>query len=186
MGLDMYLEAKRTYYNTDWVKEKERKTAIQIREAIPEIKNIDTGNLNYTGVKIEVGYWRKANAIHQWFVENCQDGEDNCEEHYVKRENLKSLLKTCKEIIKESKLKDGKITNGYTIKDGTQVPILEDGKCVENPEIAEKLLPTTRGCFFGSTDYDEYYINDIKRTIKIIEECLKLPDKWSIYYRSSW
>ena len=26
----------------------------------------------------QVGYWRKANQIHNWFVENVQDGEDDC------------------------------------------------------------------------------------------------------------
>ena len=26
----------------------------------------------------EVGYWRKANAIHGWFVRNVQNGKDDC------------------------------------------------------------------------------------------------------------
>lgn len=27
----------------------------------------------------EIGYWRKANHIHKWFVDCVQDGEDDCE-----------------------------------------------------------------------------------------------------------
>ncbi len=30
-----------------------------------------------TTIREEVLYWRKANAIHQWFVENVQGGEDH-------------------------------------------------------------------------------------------------------------
>jgi len=40
----------------------------------------------------EIGYWRKANAIHAWFVENVQDGDDNCNGHYVDKEDLQDLL----------------------------------------------------------------------------------------------
>ena len=31
------------------------------------------------GQEVCVAYWRKANAIHSWFVENCQDGVDECQ-----------------------------------------------------------------------------------------------------------
>ena len=47
--------------------------------------------LNYEHNR-ETGYWRKANHIHQWFVENIQDGNDDCREYYVPRERLKELL----------------------------------------------------------------------------------------------
>ena len=32
---------------------------------------------------VEVAYWRKANAIHGWFVYNIQDGVDDQNEYYV-------------------------------------------------------------------------------------------------------
>lgn len=35
-------------------------------------------------------------------------------------------------------------------------------KVLENRENAEKFLPTTSGFFFGSTEYDEYYIKDVE------------------------
>ena len=36
----------------------------------------------------EVGYWRKANQIHKWFVDNVQDGVDDCGEYKVTKEQL--------------------------------------------------------------------------------------------------
>lgn len=47
----------------------------------------------------EIGYWRKANAIHRWFVENCQDGIDNCATYYVGYDDLARLKNICIKII---------------------------------------------------------------------------------------
>ena len=46
----------------------------------------------------EVGYWRKANQIHGWFVDNVQNGIDNCQEFEVSLTNLKGLLETCERV----------------------------------------------------------------------------------------
>ena len=46
-------------------------------------------------------YWRKANAIHNWFVANVQDGEDNCQPHHVSREQLVELKGICKEVLED-------------------------------------------------------------------------------------
>lgn len=43
-------------------------------------------------------YWRKANQIHRWFVENVQYGEDDCHEYEVTREQLHELKKVCEEV----------------------------------------------------------------------------------------
>jgi hypothetical protein len=43
--------------------------------------------------------WRKANAIHGWFVRRCQGGEDNCKEYYVSREQLQELVELCHEAL---------------------------------------------------------------------------------------
>lgn len=65
---------------------------------------------------------------------------------------------------------------------------MEDGKYVKDPSVAEELLPSTSGFFFGSTDYDEWYIDDIKRTIDIITKVLETTDfeTQMLYYCSSW
>ena len=62
------------------------------------------------GIVENVGYWRKANAIHKWFVDNVQDGIDDCDYHNeVTKEILEDLLDTCEKVIANSKLIDGKI-----------------------------------------------------------------------------
>lgn len=50
-------------------------------------------------IKKEVAYWRKANAIHQWFVEECGDGVDECQEMYVDKDKLKELLELCERVL---------------------------------------------------------------------------------------
>ena len=116
----------------------------------------------------EVGYWRKANQIHNWFVDKVQDGEDDCEYHHeVTKEILEELLDTCETVLASCEL---------------------DGKYIKNPSVAMELLPTTSGFFFGGTDYDEYYVNDIKETIDIVTKVLETTDfeKEMVYYVSSW
>ena len=137
----------------------------------------------------EVGYWRKANQIHNWFVDKVQDGEDDCEYHHeVTKEILEELLDTCETVLASCELVDGKIKNGEHMEDGNWIPIMEDGKYIKNPSVAMELLPTTSGFFFGSTDYDEYYVNDIKETIDIVTKVLETTDfeKEMVYYVSSW
>ncbi len=38
--------------------------------------------------KLNVAYWRKNNAVHKWFVDNLNNGEDDCQEYYVPRGHL--------------------------------------------------------------------------------------------------
>lgn len=47
----------------------------------------------------EVMYWRKANAIHNWFVQNVQEGVDDCGTYPVTKEQLQKLLSVCLEIL---------------------------------------------------------------------------------------
>lgn len=121
--------------------------------------NVDLGQGSFTinGVCIDAGYWRKANMIHQWFVENVQDNEDDCRIYHVSRESLKTLYNLCCEIYKD-----------------------------KNANKAQELLPTQSGFFFGSTQYDDDYFEDIKLTIDIIDKALKLDERWEFYYQSSW
>lgn len=43
-------------------------------------------------------YWRKANAIHKWFVDNCQNGNDDCESYEVSIDQLKTLINVCERV----------------------------------------------------------------------------------------
>jgi len=115
----------------------------------------------------EVGYWRKANHIHAWFVNKCQDGIDECQETVIPKEKLEELLDTCKKVADPT---------------GASLPM------AIRESIAESLLPTQEGFFFGGTDYDEGYFHDIKDTIEIIERVLGETDfdVEEVIYQSSW
>ena len=136
----------------------------------------------------EVGYWRKANAIHKWFVDNIQDGEDDCGYYEVAPEQLEELLNICNLIKQKCIMKKGKIANGYRFENGKEVPIMEDGEYIENPEVAAKYLPTQSGFFFCGTEYDQWYIEDIESTIEILTNVLKETDfdNQMVVYTSSW
>lgn len=143
----------------------------------------------HTEISENVMYWRKANAIHQWFVDTVQNGEDDCDIHdEVTEELLTELRDKCATILENCVMMQGKVANGYTCEGGKWKPILEDGMFVANPEVCEEELPTTSGFFFGSTNYDQWYIDDIRETYEACERILKETDfeTQALYYCSSW
>jgi hypothetical protein len=54
--------------------------------------------------------------------------------------------------------------------------------------LSDAILPTKSGFFFGNTEYDEYYYNEVKYTIEILEEIIKKhnPKVDNYIYSSSW
>lgn len=68
MGLDMYL-TKRI-----WVGSDERAKA-----TITGVEGVKADRVKF--IMEDAGYWRKANAIHRWFVDNVQHGDDDCREY---------------------------------------------------------------------------------------------------------
>jgi len=150
MGLDMYLE-KRTYVKQWDHQSAEEKHEVAVTKG-GQPTNIDPKKIKY--IIEEAVYWRKANQIHHWFVENVQNGVDNCGEYYVGSEKLTELLELCKKVEADHSL-------------------------------ADELLPSASGFFFGGTDYDEWYYNDITNTIAILEEALE-DEHGDFYYSSSW
>jgi len=96
MGLDMYLSAKRYLSPYD---EKDILISNKIREAAGE-----TFDLSVKFLRFEAAYWRKANAIHKWFVNNVQNGKDDCQEYEVATEQLQELLNTVNQVLKENEL----------------------------------------------------------------------------------
>lgn len=96
MGLDMYLSGKR--YLSKYLNE----TDSDKINTINEIFGIDGDEEKDYGVeeiKFRLAYWRKANPIHKWFVDNCQNGIDECQETWVKRDKLVELLDVCKTVL---------------------------------------------------------------------------------------
>lgn len=89
MGLDMYLS------RTTYVKQWEFQTPAQQHQVTVLLGGKPRSDIipeRITHVVEEIGYWRKANQIHAWFVKNVQDGEDECRPHDVSREQLAALL----------------------------------------------------------------------------------------------
>jgi hypothetical protein len=54
------------------------------------------------------------------------------------------------------------------------------------PALAKEMLPTKEGFFFGDTDYDDWYFQDLKDTVEQIDRCLKFPKEWDFEYHASW
>lgn len=188
MGLDMYLIRKK-YIDGQYEWNKIKGT-IDIEKKGKKIP-LDIKKIEY--IAEEVAYWGKANAIHKWFVDKVQNGNDDCGYYDVDIEQLQELLDICKEIKEKVILKDGYIKNGQTLVDGKFVDVYDDGKFIENPEVCEELLPTKSGFFFGSTEYDEYYMDEINYTIERLEEIIKEEEEMNrdgiytyIEYHSSW
>ena len=142
----------------------------------------------FKSVSEPIAYWRKANAIHQWFVDNTQNGIDECQTTEITKEQLEDLLNVATKVCQSCELVEGKVINGYTYKDGKETPIYEDGKLIADSSVAEELLPTTSGFFFGSTEYDQWYLNNIKETIRQITKILNTTDFDNEYvtYCASW
>lgn len=98
------------------------------------------------------------------------------------------MLEVCTNVLAHSKLIKGKVANGYTFEDGKEVPNYQDGKIIEDTSYAAEHLPSSSGFFFGSTDYDQWYYEDVKYTSEKLKEVLKQTDfdKEIVYYSSSW
>ena len=97
MGLDMYLSAKKELSNYNFCSNAEKAKFKKVAEVFSDEMQLDEGCTLV--VTLPIGYWRKANHIHNWFVENIQDGEDNCQSSYVSKEKLKELLEICQEVL---------------------------------------------------------------------------------------
>jgi len=136
MGLDMYL---------DVVKEGKDLTIEEIRDRLYGFEDENTSLLETENVS----YWRKVNAIHKWFVENVQDGVDDCEPYIVSQENVEDLIHTINKVLSLAKVNSS-----------------------EQSEKIEELLPTSSGFFFGSTEYDDYYFEELERTKSILDNLL--------------
>lgn len=154
MGLDQYLQAKTTVVGGEHIKTSDVYDKVLLAVGSPTVR--DT-TVPIATVSVQVGYWRKANAIHQWFVQNCQDGYDDCREAYVSRDNLTALKALCEKVLADNSL-------------------------------AQELLPTTEGFFFGTTDYDEWYFAALRDTVEIVKNLTDTDEyqDWEFSYQSSW
>jgi hypothetical protein len=156
MGLDMFL-TKKIYIGSNYEhRNVEANIDIKIKgNAI----NINPKKISY--ILEEAAYWRKANHIHQWFVDNVQDGEDDCGDYNVTITKLKELVALCEEVLAK-----------------------------RDDAFSEANLPTQAGFFFGDTEYGEYYYEDVADTIQMLNEAMEGVNEneyeVSFEYHSSW
>ena len=195
MGLDMYLKAKIYVSDYRYQEGKEKRKFDAILKAAGIDRSLVPEESPGLYVEVTVGYWRKANAIHNWFVQNVQGGVDECQTSYVSPEAAKKLLELCLVVRSIARTGKGMENNGQLITRGpggtlNVEHIREPGLVVENATEMKDLLPTVSGFFFGSTDYDEYYLQDCERTVKRLDLILAaIPEneyKYSFVYHSSW
>lgn len=152
----MYLYAKQFVSSSAWSKEEDCKKVKSIARLMKGTKFLDSDDLQFAQIKLQVGYWRKANQVHKYFVDKCAGGKDECQDTYVERDHLEDLLWRCETVMKDHSR-------------------------------AEELLPAQSGFFFGSTEYDEWYYQDLEHTIPLLKKILKdAPKEWEFEYRASW
>lgn len=121
------------------------------------LKRATQSNVSYLQPKISVNiaYWRKANAIHQWFISHCADNVDDCRDIEVSLESLNELKETCEKIL----------------------------KAPNDINLMEHLLPPQEGFFFGDTDLNDTdtlnsYLDHVKYTNHILSEEFKIVDEF--------
>lgn len=183
MGLDMFL-TKGTYIGAHY---NHHEAALKIEVTVAgKVITIDPSKVE--DITERAGYWRKANAIHKWFVDNTQDGVDECQTTEVDKEKLSELLALCRTVLATAKVGPGQVHVSTSYKDGEKVKDYEPGDVILNPEEVAALLPSESGFFFGGTDYDERYLQDVRDTIEILEACDLDPKNYDVSYtyRASW
>lgn len=105
----MYLHAKKYVEKVNWQALQDNdelsydspEVVFPLWNNIVETAGMKDVAVDIYGVHVEVtcAYWRKANQIHKWFVDNVQGGNDNCGEYYVSHSQLKELLTTCRQAL---------------------------------------------------------------------------------------
>ncbi len=165
MGLDMYLYGKldlSVFSDIESELIEKINSMLEIKTQYYESrdkKRIEHNSIRAEGITISLAYWRKANQIHKWFVDNVQHGKDECEPHYVEKGKLEQLLKTCKSVLKN--------------KDGDKVLPPKRGFFFGSTEIDEWYYKDL-----------ENTISQLETIFKLME---KEPfNRMNLYYRSSW
>ena len=152
MGLDMYLY-KHTYVKNWSFQKPEEQHEITIKKGGVTRTDIKPERISY--IVEQVGYWRKFNALHNWFIQNCNEGVDVCKEMYVNATQIEELMDILRKILADKQL-------------------------------AEELLPTVDGFFFGGQEYSDYYFEQVQYTLELLEEETADGQIGDYYYYPSW
>jgi hypothetical protein len=133
--------------------------------------------------KIAIGYFRKVNCLLPHF-----GYEDNCEILEIEKSQIEDLVYKAKELLAvydtiSYQLHLQRIEVNYykeIYKDNQEMcderckPFLKKIDEIWKPfeVVAEQQLPTTSGCFFGSQEYRDWYVSDLKEIVEVFEKIL--------------
>lgn len=184
MGLDAWLVAS---------KPKTENAEQSLRDLLKKVASKDKG-IDFDkdeGVIIcraNIAYWRKFNALHKWFRDNCANGDEEADSMPVSPQQLQELFSVLDKLKKELRVIPGLVTTSYVYQNGVKKAVYAEGKTIENPELAKQLLPTCSGFFFGSTDYDGCYYEDICDALTMLSALFSV-NGWETFdysYEASW
>lgn len=171
MGLDMYLEEE-IYIGGEY-------NHRNVTGTIDLYINNEPVKITPTEISTiikQAAYWRKANAIHNWFVQEIQDGVDECQRSYVSKEKLTELVTLCKESLE--------IIQNTTNYETTIETDWQGNKFEYTIYNVNLPLTPVSGFFFGSTKVDTWFVKDLEYTIEALTPLLDSNN--SIYYQASW
>ena len=198
MGLDQYITIRHKSTNNAYKKYEDfYKQPYEEREGK---KHPDSPSKDFI-----VGYFRKHNQIHKWFVDNVQDGVDDCGRYVVTVQQIETLRDICEKIMagvtkteKPAKFMTDRWGEEHEI---WQMPTYTPTE--ETMQYAQEVLPTQSGFFFGDTSYTDDYFYCVENAIEVLNTVLNLcqqnffslyTDKktgayngrWVLEYHSSW
>ena len=164
MGLDMYFYARKTTYKSfsKW-DNSDRANEVSYPEDLKTFSDY-IYDRNFKSVQTEtryqIGYFRKFNALHSYIVKTFANGVDNCQDIILYKEDVEQIKKVLDDVL-----------NAH-----------------QQVEKAKELLPTQSGFFFGGTDYDEFYFEDVKDAADLMQSFLDNFDfdKYQLVYQASW
>ena len=126
---------------------------------------------------VDLIYMRKVNSVRKWFADHLENFEDNGETEITKT-NFENIIADMKRVIVEGGVED--LFNKYAefmdreneddadTRDDWQNILLSWDLFVESGEphekfakVANEIFPSSSGFFFGNTEYDRWYINDL-------------------------
>jgi len=203
MGLDMYLYAEKYIGQNDYTMVDNKMT----REVNPTylatlksagLDNLPTPDLGSVMVAKCVGYWRKANAIHGWFVRELANGVDECQRIRVDKDDLIKLRDLCVNALanRSEAVPNDETTRVINLDESNtaDIPTMilnewkeQQAKKYNNAITLDDPLAPTEGFFFGSTEKDEWYYKDLEYTVETINSILANADQeLDYYYQASW
>lgn len=113
----------------------------------------------------EVGYFRKVNFLVSFVEEYLGREIGNCEEVPFTREMTEDLILSCKKVLEAKE----------NIEDYCKSQNIPENETITSDEVAKDLLPTCPGFFFGGTEYNEWYYQDVKEVLTWCQDTL-LPE----------